>query len=119
MLYQPEILKDQQKVLLIHQRKEVIPMNEAMIQTLITAIITLVGTFGGILTAQKLSNYRIEQLEKKVEKHNNVLEKTYGLQKDVEEIRKDIDRIDKDQESLSEKVNNINTRVTLLEKKGG
>lgn len=94
-------------------------MSEGMIQTLITAIITLVGTFGGILTAQKLSNYRIEQLEKKVEKHNNVLEKTYGLQKDVEEIRRDIDRIDKDQESLSEKVNGINTRVTLLEKKGG
>ena len=46
-------------------------MSEAMIQTLITAIITLVGTFGGILTAQKLSNYRIAELEKKVDKMND------------------------------------------------
>lgn len=32
---------------------------------------SLVGTFGGILTSSKLTNYRIEQLEKKVDKHNN------------------------------------------------
>jgi hypothetical protein len=32
---------------------------------------TLVGTFGGIVTSAKLTNYRIEQLEKKVEAHNN------------------------------------------------
>ena len=31
---------------------------------------TLLGTFGGILTSAKLTNYRIEQLEKKVEEHN-------------------------------------------------
>lgn len=32
---------------------------------------TLIGTFGGILTSSKLTSYRIEQLEKKVDKHNN------------------------------------------------
>ena len=36
---------------------------------------TLVGTFGGIVTSAKLTNYRIEQLEKKVEKHNNFAER--------------------------------------------
>ena len=36
---------------------------------------TLFGTFGGILTSAKLTNYRIEQLEKKVEKHNNFAER--------------------------------------------
>lgn len=36
---------------------------------------TLLGTFGGILTSAKLTNYRIEQLEKKVEKHNNFAER--------------------------------------------
>lgn len=41
---------------------------------------TLVGSFGGILAANKLTNYRIEQLEKKVEKHNNVLERVYKLE---------------------------------------
>lgn len=32
---------------------------------------TLLGTFGGIITSAKLTNYRLLQLEKKVEKHNN------------------------------------------------
>ena len=31
---------------------------------------TFIGTLGGILTSTKLTSYRIEQLEKKVEKHN-------------------------------------------------
>ena len=53
-------------------------MSEAIIQTIIMSLVTLFGTFGGILTANKLSNYRIEQLEKKVDKHNSVIEKTYG-----------------------------------------
>ena len=43
---------------------------------------TLVGTFGGILTSSKLTTYRIEQLEKKVEKHNKVVERVYILEKD-------------------------------------
>lgn len=33
---------------------------------------TLAGTAGGIIVSGKLVNYRIEQLEKKVEKHNNL-----------------------------------------------
>jgi len=36
---------------------------------------TLAGTFGGILVANRLTNYRIEQLEKKVDKHNSVVER--------------------------------------------
>jgi len=32
---------------------------------------TLGGTLGGILTANKLTNFRIQELEKKVDKHNN------------------------------------------------
>lgn len=44
---------------------------------------TLVGTLGGIALSSNLSNYRIEQLERKVEKHNNLVEKTYKLQQDV------------------------------------
>lgn len=46
---------------------------------IIVAVIALVGTaigsLGGILAASRLSNYRIEQLEKKVDKHNNVVER--------------------------------------------
>ena len=36
---------------------------------------TLIGTFGGIVTSSKLTAYRIEQLEKKVDKHNGFAER--------------------------------------------
>ena len=38
---------------------------------------TLAGTAGGIIVSGKLVNYRIEQLEKKVEKHNNLITRTF------------------------------------------
>lgn len=56
-------------------------MSESIIVALLALLGTLGGTFGGILTANKLTNYRIEQLEKKVEKHNNVIERVYNLEK--------------------------------------
>nr|WP_283244961.1 hypothetical protein [Gehongia tenuis] len=51
---------------------------------------TLAGTFGGILTANKLTTYRIEQLEHKVEKHNKVIERVYKLEQDGAVIQEDI-----------------------------
>lgn len=50
-----------------------------IVTEIIVAIIALAGTaigsLGGILAASKLINYRIEQLEKKVDKHNSVVER--------------------------------------------
>lgn len=56
-------------------------MSETIIVPLLSLLGTILGTFGGILTASKLTNYRIEQLEKKVEKHNHVIERVYELEK--------------------------------------
>lgn len=56
-------------------------MNDVVIVAIISLIGTLGGTFGGILTSTKLTNYRIEQLESKVEKHNKVVERVYNLEK--------------------------------------
>ena len=39
-------------------------MSETIIVPLLSLLGTILGTFGGILTASKLTNYRIEQLEK-------------------------------------------------------
>lgn len=56
-----------------------------MTETIIVAIFSLIGTLGGslagILTANKLTNYRIEQLEAKVEQHNKVIERVYKIEK--------------------------------------
>ena len=65
-----------------------------MSETIIVAILSLVGTLGGsllgILASNKLVMYRIEQLEKKVEKHNNVLARVYILEKDDAVIKEDL-----------------------------
>lgn len=56
-------------------------MNDVVIVAIISLLGTLFGTFGGILTSNKLTNYRIEQLENKVEKHNKVVERVFILEK--------------------------------------
>lgn len=55
-----------------------------MIETIIVALLSLIGTcigsIAGVMTANKMAMYRIEQLERKVEKHNNVVERTTVLE---------------------------------------
>lgn len=49
-----------------------------------------IGSLCGVLINTKLSNYRIEQLEKKVDKHNNIIERVYQLEKDEAVINEEI-----------------------------
>lgn len=62
--------------------------------TIITALLslagTLIGSLFGILTANKLTNYRIEQLEKKVDKHNQVIDRVYTLERQEAVIEEEI-----------------------------
>lgn len=46
-------------------------MKSEIIIAIISFFGTMIGTLGGIITSSKLTSYRIEQLEKKVEVHNN------------------------------------------------
>lgn len=55
-------------------------MSETVIVTIISFTGTLLGTLGGIVASAKLTIYRIEQLEKKVEKHNNLIERVFKLE---------------------------------------
>lgn len=41
---------------------------------------TISGTFGGIIVSSRLTNYRLEQLEKKVDKHNCVIERMFKVE---------------------------------------
>lgn len=58
-------------------------MSETVIVSLISLLGTLGGTLGGILVSNKLTTYRLEQLEKKVEKHNGVIERTYRIEQNM------------------------------------
>lgn len=65
-------------------------MSDTVIVGLLSLLGTLVGTLGGIIAANKLIAYRIEQLEKKVEKHNSLVERTYKLEGEMLEAQHDI-----------------------------
>lgn len=57
-------------------------MSAEVITAALSLVGTLVGTLGGIALSSNLTNYRIEQLEKKVEKHNNLIARTYKLEQE-------------------------------------
>ena len=70
-------------------------MTETIIVALISLFGTLAGTFGGIMTSNRLTGYRIEQLEKKVEKHNNLIDRVYKLEERTELQEQKIDLLER------------------------
>lgn len=65
-------------------------MDSAIIVALLGFAGTLLGSLFGILAAQKLTQYRIAQLEEKVNKHNNLIDRTYRLEGRMEAAEHDI-----------------------------
>ena len=55
-------------------------MDSTIIVTLLSLLGTLIGSLGGIIASNKLVIYRIQELEKKVNKHNEVIERVYKLE---------------------------------------
>ena len=72
-------------------------MNEVLLASAITGILSLLGTLAGAYFSNKRSTaliaYRLEQLEKKVNLHNSVIERTYILEKDTAVLHTEIDDI--------------------------
>jgi hypothetical protein len=52
-------------------------MSDIVLVGLLSLVGTLAGTFGGILVSNRLTTYRISQLEQKQDKHNAVIERMY------------------------------------------
>lgn len=50
-------------------------MNNDIIVALVAMAGTLLGSFGGIITSSKLTSYRLEKLEQKVDQHNSFAER--------------------------------------------
>ena len=61
-----------------------------MADTIFVAVLsllgTLVGSVAGILAANKMTNFRLEQLEKKVEQHNNLAERIVLIERDLQDL---------------------------------
>lgn len=65
-----------------------------MDNTVICALVSLVGTLGGIMVSSKLTAYRIEQLEKKVEEHNNFARRLPVVEEQIKEILNRVDDLE-------------------------
>lgn len=57
---------------------------EGIVVALISLAGSAVGSLVGILTSSKLTQYRLEQLEKKVDVHNQVIDRVYKLEERTE-----------------------------------
>lgn len=70
-----------------------------MSETIVVAILSLVGTALGsglsILAANKLTNYKIDELQKKVEKHNNLIERTFRLEERETVLETRVDQLER------------------------
>lgn len=69
-------------------------MNSEIIVALIAFLGTLLGTLGGILASSKLTNYRIEQLENKVDKHNSFATKIPLLQGEIDDVKRRVEHLE-------------------------
>ena len=70
-------------------------MTEPIVIALVSFLGTAIGTLGGILASSKLTNYRIEQLEKKVEKHNGFGVKIPVLEQRIESVETKVENLEK------------------------
>ena len=77
-------------------------MSSEIIVGLLSLAGTLIGSIAGIIASNRLTVYRIEQLEKKVDKHNNYIERTYKLEEN--------------QAIMEEQIKVANHRISDLEK---
>ena len=99
------------RLFLISRRKDGKPCMDNIIAVIITGVLSLTGTLAGSYFSQRKSSaliaYRLEQLEEKVHKHNNLIERTYRLEEKAalqeEKIKVANHRID-DLEKEREKV---------------
>lgn len=68
-------------------------MSEVIIVAILSLIGTLAGSWMGVRQSNKLVCYRIEQLEKKVEKHNHLVERMTAVEQSAKSAHHRIDEI--------------------------
>ena len=63
---------------------------------------TLIGSLAGIIASSKLTTYRIDQLEKKVDRHNSLIDRMYKLEERTGLQDAELDRLDSRLKKLEE-----------------
>lgn len=65
-------------------------MPDAILVAIISGLFTLIGSFAGVVASSSLTQYRLKQLERKVEKHNSVIERTFRLEGRMDEAEHEL-----------------------------
>ncbi len=65
-------------------------MSEGIVVALIGLVGSGCGSLIGVIASSRLTQYRLEQLEKRVEAHNNLIDRTYKLEGRMESAEHDI-----------------------------
>lgn len=78
-------------------------MSEAIIVAILSLVGTAIGSVVSVLTANRLTNYKIDELKKTVEKHNSLIDRTYKLERDVTLVNEKLDVLDRRVDELERK----------------
>ena len=70
-------------------------MSTEVVVALLSLVGTALGTGGGLIASARLTNYKIGQLEKKVDKHNNFAERIPVLEEKIKGIDRRLDDLEK------------------------
>ena len=68
-------------------------MEPEIVVAICSLVGTLVGSLAGIMTANRLTNYRIEQLEEKVKKHTNLVERMAVVEQSAKSAHHRLDEL--------------------------
>ena len=71
-------------------------MPEAVAGATLSLLGTLLGSLAGVVASSKLVNFRLEQLERKVQAHNNLIERTFQLEAAQALLEQRLDRLEQE-----------------------
>ena len=68
-------------------------MSNEVFAALLALVGSMMGSLGGILASARLTNFRLQQLEKKVEKHNNLAERMIIVEQSTKSAHHRLDEL--------------------------
>lgn len=71
-------------------------MDGTIMVSVISLCGTVIGSISGVLISNKLVNYRLSELEKKVDKHNQLIERMAIVERDLKTVYNQIDEVRED-----------------------
>ncbi|MGN0533071.1 MAG: hypothetical protein ACI4IK_01820 [Eubacterium sp.] len=71
-------------------------MSNEIIVALVSMAGTVLGSFGGIITSSKLTSYRLEKLEQKVDRHNSFAERMPVIEEKIKVLNHRVEDIERE-----------------------